>query len=623
MAFPPIPVFPNEIDSDYTLYLVHNTTEAKLCVDNAPWSSEIEIVPVAASGEEIWADSGFGNIDGELFYYDSVELDEVTGHVKKLKGCARNLTGKTKFNRKGTWVRSFVIAEHHNQLVNAVLKVEDFVGYNFDPRVETLDWRIRNLAGLSTIFDDFNCPDVNFTWIILENNNETGILAQYTVEITPPGTINTFRLDFGDGEFTTTALQGTHRYALNANVDPIVTVSNDKCQMIQTPVERENPAEPPQIIQDEFEVAIPSVPDFPGFTLVPCEVPEPEIMLPPMVFPCISIEGQIGPLPSVIIGPDINMVSHVLIEGPSNPVQILHSVVTITGGFELPSIIFIDAPPTIVIDPPIPPTIVVVTQSSITMGLDLGDIPNLQVDWGSPPAMEITLTMAKEVKSPQFFAQDASVKNDFGDEFADLFDAENHFKVEYESFGIPTEIKVIAPDIRIDGSGVPTTIKIDTQDANIPERIQIFGPETAIPDSIQILGPIQPLPDQIEIVGGDNIPKEIQLVFSGKPIDVNVIVDSNIPEKIFIEMLEPLPERIILDASGVPKNIQVVGIPDTIMVTGFPDGIPVLFPKPEDMPKMELVYNGAPIEVKVTMDKMLASNDDGTTNCVMITPCPR
>ena len=38
MAFPPVPVYPKAIDSNYTLYLVYNTTETKLAADNSPWA---------------------------------------------------------------------------------------------------------------------------------------------------------------------------------------------------------------------------------------------------------------------------------------------------------------------------------------------------------------------------------------------------------------------------------------------------------------------------------------------------------------------------------------------------------------------------------------------------------
>ena len=75
MTFPPIPVFPKAIDTDHELFLVYNTTEARIITDNEPWSQEIDIVPVASTKLEIWADNGFANIEGELLYYESVDKD--------------------------------------------------------------------------------------------------------------------------------------------------------------------------------------------------------------------------------------------------------------------------------------------------------------------------------------------------------------------------------------------------------------------------------------------------------------------------------------------------------------------------------------------------------------------
>ncbi|MFW1442926.1 hypothetical protein ACEV7Z_23325, partial [Vibrio parahaemolyticus] len=76
---------------------------------------------------EIWADNGFATISGEMFYYDAVEKD-ADGYVKTLKRCVRNLGGvHTQANLAGTVVRGFVMAEHHNQLVDVTLKMEQFV----------------------------------------------------------------------------------------------------------------------------------------------------------------------------------------------------------------------------------------------------------------------------------------------------------------------------------------------------------------------------------------------------------------------------------------------------------------------------------------------------------------
>ena len=612
MTFPPVPVFPEAIDSDYTLFLVHNTTETVTTAENAPWSQEIPIVPVEANDYEIWADNGFANISGELLYYDAVEKDS-NGKVNKLKKCARNLGGEpTKLNKKCTWIRSYVVAEHHNQIVNATLKTENFIGYNFDPRQETLDWRIRNLEDLAIIFDDHQCPDVTFTFNVLEEDSITGILTEYLIELNPPGLIATVRIDFGDGQ-SSIMLEGQHRYAVNARIDPVITITNDTCTLIQTPVERSNPSEPPPIINEVFDIPIPEIPEFPDFTFVPCDVPEPDIQLPPLVFPCISLEGQIGPLPSIIEGPEITMVSSVTITGPDQPVQILHSTVEITGGVNIPPVIELvpEVPPTIIIDPPIPPTIVIVPpQSQITLELNAVDLPRLEVDWGAPPDMEIALTLARNVRIPERFAVDPQLQSEFGEEFADLFEASETMKVEYETVGIPEEIRIIPPelpDIRIITDNIPKSIKFDCSEANIPTDIVIHGPESPIPNSISLEGP-----------------EEIKLVYKGKGIkldasevSIKLEMDKEIPHTILVEMPNPIPEKIIVESN----------LPDKIMLEG-PVSIPLFLPEnlgvqlimPEN-PEVEMVWRGSPIEVKVTLDEVLDKAADGR-NCVMITPCP-
>jgi hypothetical protein len=52
-GFPPQPVFPQAIDSDYTLYVVYNTTESHISVDNEPWAEEIAIHPIPVGDPEV------------------------------------------------------------------------------------------------------------------------------------------------------------------------------------------------------------------------------------------------------------------------------------------------------------------------------------------------------------------------------------------------------------------------------------------------------------------------------------------------------------------------------------------------------------------------------------------
>ena len=604
MTFPPIPVYPKAIDSDYTLFLVHNTIETRICTDNAPWSQEISIIPVGPNEFEIWPDNGFANISGELLYYDKVGFD-IHGRVNKLKNCARNLGGEnTKFNAKGTWIRSFVVAEHHNQMVEAILKTENFIGYNYTPDQATLDWRIRNLQALEVIFDDFLCPDINFTFNIISNNPVTGITATYLVEIT--GNSNSYKLDFGDGSFTTTSFEGTHQYAVNAIVDPVVTVTNDQCQIIQTPYSRTESSEPPPQVTNTFTIPIPEIPDIPPFNFVPCTVPQPDINLPPLIVPCISIEGQVGPIPSVITGP--TFYSNITITGFSNTIP-SHITTDIPPLIEITPTI----PPTIIIEPPIPPTIVIVPiQSSLVLSLDASSLPQLEVNWGLPPNMQVEMTMAKQIKPPTRFSADPSIVKEFGVEFADLFAASNNMQVQYEPVGLPENIYIVAPDempkLLIDSSGLQN-IKIDATEVKIPD-IKIFGPDSPIPTSINL--------------DGSNLPESIDLVYKGDPIPVKVEtevtlkVESALPERIILDIPTPIPDRIILDSSGLPDRI-ILDAPQSIELK-IPEnfGIPVLFP--EKMPEMEVVYRGAPIEVKITMDQILNSDQDGR-QCVMIVPC--
>ena len=271
--FPPLPVYPKNYDSDETLFLVHNTAETLTSAENLPWAEEVDIVPVAADAIEQWSSNGFANIDGELFYYDTVGYDN-NGKINKLKRCSRNLGGvHTKKTPAGSEVRGYVVAEHHNQLVDAIVKTENFIGYNFTPDTTTLDWRIRNLQRLDAIFDDFSCPDVVFDYYITDTNPSTGTTIRYSVTIT--GIFTNYKLDFGDGTYTTTATSGTHSYSPNSTIDPVVTLSNNQCTVVQTPIQRKEVLQPP-VIQPTtaFEIPIPAIPNLPYLVIPSVTVPD-------------------------------------------------------------------------------------------------------------------------------------------------------------------------------------------------------------------------------------------------------------------------------------------------------------------------------------------------------------
>ena len=314
VGFPPQPVYPFALDSNRTLFLVFNTSEAALAADNAAWADEIDIVPVGDDEPEQWGDNGFANLDGELLYYDAVEKNDAGKIVKFKRVCRAIGNSKTKFNPAigpcgATIIRGYVIAEHHNQLVDAVIATEQFL--------LDLEDQINILIEEPVCVDDSFCPEVDFKFDVNEeeSGNCVGTFVEFEVEIN--GQFTSFRLDFGDGE-STSERSGTHTYPPNSTIDPVVTVTNERCSVVQTAITRTEPTEPPVPDDDEtFRIPIPPPPDFPNIVLPDIDPPTPQIELPQIVFPCLDV-GPIGPIdiPSIIVVvPPINIPS-IIVFGP-------------------------------------------------------------------------------------------------------------------------------------------------------------------------------------------------------------------------------------------------------------------------------------------------------------------
>ena len=701
---PPNPLYPSKYDSDETLFLVFNTSEAILVNHNAPWSDEIEIRP--SEGDELWSNNGFANIDGELFYYNSVEKKLVNGkqRVFKFKECVRNLGGEeTKYNYSGVKVRGFVIAEHHNQIVDAVINIQEFIGNNFSADKTTLDWRIRNLQAIPAIFDDFGCPDVNFTFNILENSLTTGVLAQYLVEIN--GSFTSFRLDFGDGNYTTNVLQGTHTYAPNSTPDPVLTIFNDKCSVTFTPTDRTASIEPvvTEVITP-LEIPIPPPPDIPPILITPFSPLPNKYNIPPIVFPCLdvgninnssSVNIGISPInipskitispinipPNITISP-INIPPNITVTSdiPSNitvksdiPSNITISPITIppitispivippititpinipsieispikidisgsltsyielspiqvVGSFSLPSKINIypnglKIPETISVigmPPNIPANIIVRGMTEIPSVIDF-TTPTMVIDWGGepnpngrggylPPIISAIVTVQCPTGAPflrdslgQFVEPGMSAMGSR----SYSGDPSMNATIEVDSLGIPSIINIVPPNIpplRIDASNIPSSIKIEKID--LPEQIRIIAPDVR-------------LPSEIKIVSEADIPKSIFLDATSVPTIIQI--KSDIPEFIGLNIPENFPREIKIDASGIPSQIQVVGIPAVIEINGnIPSTIQLLMP---EKPEIEMVYKGAPIDVKIQLDISKIAGDDQKLNCVAIVPC--
>jgi len=339
-VFPPTSQYPQNYDSDYTLLNVYNTTESILTKSAEQFDTTLYIKPVDADKPEVWADNGYATISGEVLYYENVSKDQYTSKVNGLLNCLRNIGGKSsKFNAAGTDIRGFVMAEHHNQLARAIVNTENFIGYTENPDQATVDWRVRNLAGLPQIGDDSGCPDVTFYYTTISSSPVTGTEISYEIIIN--GNINSFILDFGDGTSETNSLIGTHIYPPNFVVDPVLTVVNQNCSTVVSGIVRNNVGGAGNLIDAQVPTTVPTLPIptalTPGpFPIVTANCDPVIINFPPIVFP--NFFANIGPIfiPSTInITPDLNIPSVITV----TPFPNIPSFISVSPFPNIPSLI--------------------------------------------------------------------------------------------------------------------------------------------------------------------------------------------------------------------------------------------------------------------------------------------
>jgi len=213
-----------------------------------------------------------------------------------------------------------------------------------------------------------------------------------------------------------------------------------------------------------------------------------------------------------------------------------------------------------------------------------------------------TLSCVVTVQCPSAAAM--AMTSELGEEFQDSFGGLPMTAVA-ESLGIPSEINIIAPHI-------PDVRVLH----DIPVVIQVEAPK--IPN-IQVEMK-EPIPTEIKLT--HDIPQAIEVV--AVDIPSRIVLDSaNVPTVISIAMPKELPTVITLDASGIPDVIQVAGVPSVIELIGsVPSIIQLVMP---EKPEVELVYKGAPIDVKIQLDVSKLTGEDGEEGpaCVAIVPCPK
>jgi hypothetical protein len=330
----PISVYPANLDSNTTLFDVYNTSQSVLAQPLNSWDTTIYVLPPVAGSPNIWGENGYVTIENELIYYANYTNGVFSGCVRRVNGTA------ARFNNTGTPVRGYVIAEHHNNLARALVNIENFVGTLETTDQSTIWWKLQKIAGLQQITDDAGCPQIEFYYRIISQDPIIGTEIFYNLQLT--GNYNSFNIEFGDGNSESTTQTGTHFYAPNKRVDPVVTVTSDFCDGLQTSAERLRTEDIQQLTlagTNNFPVIIPSLPDFPNLDLAVVNDLPNNIQFPPIVFPCLDI----GPFGPIVVPSTISLINPYPI--PSvitfEDVPVIPSYIEITSNVNLPSSISI------------------------------------------------------------------------------------------------------------------------------------------------------------------------------------------------------------------------------------------------------------------------------------------
>jgi hypothetical protein len=618
--FPPSPTYPVAIDSDYTLFKVYNTSESKTTVDTDAWADEIPVRPRKLDESEVWPNNGYATISGELFYFGSVQKNS-NGKVCRLKKCTRQIGGRnTQFNAAGTWVRGFVIAEHHNQIANATLLAESFIGENFSEDVTTLDWRIRHLADSPFLVDDL-CPDVDFVYEVVSASPVTGTTIRYSLDIRGSATFN---LQFGDGTFTTSQKSGTHVYSPGSTITPVLVLEGQSCQLVVSPVLPPEPTLnvplPPSTTPPPFTINIPVPPEIPPTTIPSMIVPASSLNLPPILLPGItSIPGGGGNTPSQIKITPVHIPSQIKFSPPIRipsrifgPSIVIPSVVNFKN---TPSMMMFGPPP------PIPP---------IQFGpcnLPVLQVEPIRADIPSVIRLEsISLRGIERAISSIHFPSMISLSTALRFEAVPKleFDAESIrtvFTQFRQEFAKSVKIKVPKiPDVKVDWSGMPTlnavlrleSPKMRRRRANL---LADDNEENVSHEEVPFNGEFKLLPPDIpDIQIKHNVPEEIHVRVP------------NIPDLNF--NLEPL--RNLSIPISVPDLARLkVEFPEKMPAIGveFPNKMPKIQVEVPESAKIPMFYNGPPIPlepVKINLVVSAAGTEvDESYPCVVITPCAR
>jgi hypothetical protein len=627
----PTPVYPFALDSDQTLFRVNNGTQSVLVNTITEDATSLQIIPTKANDLEIWPDNGFATLVGELIYYDAVDKDE-NGKVFRLKRLSRAVEGIPKSHSAGTPIYGYAVAQHHNQLVDAIVEIEKTIGDLADivrnepvqgfgaeiGYVASLHAAMNSMKALSAAPDD-TCPDIDFQ---INSNVPVpgGTQAEFCVRIFPWDFSWTYELDFGDGSITTDEFSGVHQWNSGGPYTPRVTVITPRCTLVVQASQADpgmdiTPSVSPVV---SFHIPIPEVPDFPKFIAPRRVCPGPLYNLPPILIPKLELCPKPVSMSScastdfcsvmVSIVGCCNMPSEISIIGCTPPSTIRYegccppSIITIESN--LPSIIQLEGtfntPSVVRFEGCCPPSII-----------KFEDCPSLvKVDWGTPPSV-----IELKCQVPSAITVDCCNLPSVIDVKCCEFP-----KISVDCCNIPQTISLIGKDVKVSvdvdvptihvADNIPTIISIDccvpsiiSIDCCIPSSISIDCSVISI-DCCSIISVIDNIPSIISVI--DNIPSIISVVGFPSYVPMKII---NLPSYIPIKF-EDIPSiccpSITVDWRTPPTVSCVVTVvcpsttnnnnPPQQFAANFQDGFGT-----SDAIPVEINDIGIPEEIKVVV----------------------
>jgi len=239
---------------------------------------------------------------------------------------------------------------------------------------------------------------------------------------------------------------GTQLYPPGTSIDPVITVRNSQCEVVQTNSIRVTDLEPEAPLpQEPILVPIPSI-EIPPLDVISCEIPEIDISIPPIVLPPIDID-----FPSIDIS----------IPGFSVSIPAVISIVP-----PIPNVISISPPiPTVIsIDVDLPSVISIVPAIPTTISI-IHDIPSIITIVGDPIPAVISFG---PVDIPSIITVDCTDCS-----LPELI------IVDCSDCSIPDTIIVDCSDCSL-----PDTIIVDCSDCSLPETIFVDCSDCSIPDTI-------------------------------------------------------------------------------------------------------------------------------------------